>query len=137
MKQVIELEEPTGEITSPRLLFDRIRRIEVDHSQENFLLFSLNTRKQLIAAHVLFKGGRSAVCVDPATVFRRALLDNADAVVVAHNHPSGCLSPSDEDEQFARRLAQAGDLLTIPVLDNVIFNAKEYFSFVQRQSPLP
>jgi DNA repair protein RadC len=66
------------------------------------------------------------VCIDPATIFRRALLDNAEAIIVAHNHPSGCLQPSDEDTHFTESLRKAGKLLSIDLLDSIIFNREEY-----------
>ncbi|MFW6061167.1 MAG: JAB domain-containing protein [Planctomycetota bacterium] len=128
MNRVLEIEEPVDTVHCAERVFDRIRRIHVDYRQENFLLLTLDVRQQLLGAHVLFKGGRSVMCVDPAVVFRRALLDSAEGIVVAHNHPSGCLDPSDEDLAFSRQLARAGELLSIPVLDSVVFNEVSYHS---------
>ena len=127
MNRIVELAEPAGVITNPARLFDRIKRIHIDYTQENLLLFTLDVRKQLINHHLLFKGGRSFVCIDPAIIFRRALLDNAEAIIVAHNHPSGCLQPSDEDLQFAESLRKAGKLLSIDLLDSIVFNTDEYY----------
>lgn len=128
MKRVVELAEPTGVITSPDRLFDRIRRIHIDYSQENLLLFTLDARKALVGCHLVFRGGRDSLLVDPAVLFRRALLDNACAVIVAHNHPSGFLGPSDEDRAFARSVQKAGNMLGIELLDSIIFNRQEYHS---------
>jgi DNA repair protein RadC len=126
MRRIVELAEPAGVISNPARLFDRIKRIHIDYTQENLLLFTLDVRKRLINHHLLFKGGRSFVCIDPATIFRRALLDNAEAIIVAHNHPSGCLQPSDEDTHFTDSLRKAGKLLSIDLLDSIIFNREEY-----------
>lgn len=134
MKRVLQLKEPLGAVTCPRRLFDSVKKIRIDHSQENFLLVTLDVRKKVIGTHVLFIGGRAALLIDPVTLFRRAILDNADSIILAHNHPSGCLSPSDEDITFHEQLASAGRLLQIEVLDIVIFNETEYYSFSDEAS---
>ena len=129
MKRVLQLKEPVGAVTCPGRLFDRVKNVRIDHSQENFLLVTLDVRKRVIGTHLLFVGGRATLLIDPATLFRRAILDNAESIILAHNHPSGCLSPSDEDIAFHGQLASAGRLLQIEVLDVVVFNETEYYSF--------
>lgn len=69
------------------------------------------------------------VMVDPTTLFRQAILDNANTIVVAHNHPSGELSPSDEDVEFHKQLQKAGSWLQLTLVDSIIFNETEYHSF--------
>ena len=65
-------------------------------------------------------GGIASVPVEPRTIFTAALLANAAAVIVAHNHPSGDPEPSTQDITLTRRLLAAGDLLGIPVLDHLV-----------------
>jgi len=129
MKRVLQLQEPVGAVTCPARLFDSVKKIRIDHNQENFLLVTLDVGKRVIGTHILFIGGRSALLIDPVTLFRRAILDNADSIILAHNHPSGCLSPSEEDIKFHEQLASGARLLQIEVLDIVIFNETEYYSF--------
>jgi len=129
MKPIVEFHEPDSQVNDPRKVFDCIKAINVDYTQEHFLLLTLDVRCCLIASHVLFVGGRSTVALDPVTVFRRAILDNASVVVLAHNHPSGCLQPSDEDRAVHAQLTKCGKLLQIEVVDTIVFNQHEYHSF--------
>ena len=74
-------------------------------------------------------GGLNAAVVDPRVVFAVALQTASVAIIVAHNHPSGGLSPSGRDREVTRRLKQAGELLGIAVLDHVILTRESSFSF--------
>lgn len=64
-------------------------------------------------------------------MFRPAIADNATAIIIAHNHPSGNLDPSMEDKDVTRRIKQAGDILGIKVLDHLIFSTNEYRSMLE------
>jgi DNA repair protein RadC len=92
----------------------------MDKEQEHFLVFTLNTAHEVINTHVISIGTVNKTVVHPREVFRPALKDNATAIIVAHNHPSGTLDPSDEDGLIYKRLQQAGELLGITVLDSLI-----------------
>lgn len=62
-------------------------------------------------------------------MFKAALLANAAAIVVSHNHPSGDPTPSPDDVELTRRLAAAGEVLGVPVLDHIIIGDGRYYSF--------
>ena len=111
-------------------IFNHIGKIDINHDQENSLVFYLNTRRRLIDYEVLFKGGVNECCLDPKVIFRRALLKNAVAVIVAHDHPSRNLTPSFEDIEHLSTLRKGGDLLGISVLDGVIFSKDKYMSML-------
>ena len=64
-------------------------------------------------------------------VFADPLFDRASAVILAHNHPDGSLKPSEQDIETTQRLRQAGEIMGITVLDHIIFNGTEYFSFLE------
>jgi DNA repair protein RadC len=90
----------------------------------------LNTRFELLAYHELSRGTVDATFVQPRDVFRTALLAHAQSVVVAHNHPSGDPTPSADDVGLTRRLAAAGDLLGVSLLDHLIVALDgRYYSF--------
>jgi DNA repair protein RadC len=74
-------------------------------------------------------GSLSAAVVHPREVFKPAILANAAAVIVAHNHPSGDPEPSQEDKLLTRKLVLAGEALGIQVLDHVILGYERYYSF--------
>lgn len=96
---------------------------------EQFLAFFLDTRNGLIDWKVLFKGGPRSSLVCPGVLAREALLLNSTHVIVAHNHPSGSLCPSHEDESITRRLKNALQLVDIHLLDHLIITSNGFYSF--------
>jgi len=128
MKRVIKFREDPDEINDSKKMFEQIKYIEIDYGQENMLVFFLNSRNKLISYEVMFKGGLNAAIVDPKIIFRRALEQNSNSVILAHNHPSSYLEPSPDDWSTFKRLKDAGILIDIPVLDSVIFNRTSFYS---------
>jgi DNA repair protein RadC len=90
----------------------------------------LTTKQELIGYHEVSRGTLNASIVHPREVFKAAVLSNAAAVIVAHNHPSGDPAPSPEDVQLTERLREAGQLLGIDLLDHIVIGHDDrYFSF--------
>jgi DNA repair protein RadC len=81
---------------------------------------SLNTQNKLIDIHLISLGILDASLIHPREVFRNAIMDSAWGVVIAHNHPSGNLTPSPEDVRITKQLVDAGKIIGIKVLDHVI-----------------
>lgn len=88
--------------------------------KEHFVVIALNARRESLGVVIVSVGTLSASLVHPREVFAPALLLNAAALIVAHNHPSGDPSPSAEDREVTRRLQRAGELMGVPVVDHVI-----------------
>lgn len=103
-----------------------------DQKKEFFLCIYLNARNQLIHKEVVSIGSLSASIVHPREVFRIAVARTAASVILAHNHPSGDVTPSQDDIQLTRRLRDAGQLMGIQVLDHVIISAMDYLSLKER-----
>lgn len=103
-----------------------------DRKQEHFLSVSLNGAHELVAVHLVSVGLVNKTVVHPREVFAEALTDRATAIIVAHNHPSGRVSPSREDIDVTQRLRKAGDTLGIVVLDHLIFSSSDYYSFLEK-----
>ena len=97
--------------------------------RNRFLVLCLATKLHVIAYHEVGRGTLDTVLVHPREVFKAALLANAAAIVVAHNHPSGDPSPSPDDRDMTRRLVAAGGVLGIAVLDHIIVGDGGYYSF--------
>ena len=97
--------------------------------REMFIALYLAADNRINSIHVISIGSLNQSVVHPRECFKAALLSNAMAVVFAHNHPSGSLKPSAYDKQITGVLKQCGDLLNIKVLDHLIINDKEHFSF--------
>jgi DNA repair protein RadC len=101
---------------------------------ECFMIVLLNTRRRVIGWQVLSNGTIDTLLVHPREVFKAAILANAAALVIAHNHPSGDPTPSESDVKVTRDLIRAGQMMKIEVLDHVILGqptaerAKDYAS---------
>ena len=102
-----------------------------DRKQEHFLQISLNGAHEVIKTRVVTVGLANAAQVHPREVFYGAISDCAAAVIVAHNHPSGETTPSQEDLQVTRKLRGAAATLAIPLLDHIIFSHRGYYSFLE------
>lgn len=108
-----------------RLVRDSVR----GSSQESFFVVTLDRRHRVLSVRVVGTGGVDSVAAHPRDVFAPAIRDGAAAIVAAHNHPSGDPAPSEQDRAVTDRLAAAGRLLGIEVLDHVVVGADRYFSF--------
>lgn len=96
--------------------------------QEHFVVLTLDGANRLIEKRLISVGTLSASLVHPREVFADAITDRAAGIIVAHNHPSGTLEPSDADRDVAKRLQDAGILLGVSLLDHVIVTANGYCS---------
>jgi DNA repair protein RadC len=96
--------------------------------QERFLVVLLDGRHRMMREVVISQGTLTASLVHPREVFRPALREAAAAVVLVHNHPSGDPTPSTEDREITIRLADAGSLLGVPVLDHVVVAERGWVS---------
>jgi DNA repair protein RadC len=100
--------------------------------QESFMVLILNNRNKLVKQHMVSLGTANNCQIHPRDVFREAIKENAVGIVLAHNHPSGDSTPSEEDKEITKVIASAGKLLGIDVLDHVVIGNDKYFSFVDR-----
>jgi DNA repair protein RadC len=102
-----------------------------DRPYEVFCCLYLDNRHRLIAFEELFRGTIDGASVHPREVLRQTMLHNAVAVILAHNHPSGILEPSQADEYITRRLKDALALVDVRVLDHFIVGEGHCFSFAE------
>ena len=105
-----------------------------DRKQEHFLTLSLNGAHEVIVVRTVSVGLVNRTMVHPREVFAGPLTDRAAAVILAHNHPSGSVDPSAEDNEITRRLVNAGQTLGIPVLDHVVFGSTGYYSYLENDA---
>ena len=96
---------------------------------EQFGVVLLDTKHRVLRTTILSIGSQNATVIEPREVFREAALGAATAIVVFHNHPSGDPSPSPDDVELTRRLAAAGTLMGIEVVDHIILGDVRYCSF--------
>lgn len=109
-------------ITSPEAVHSVVEAVLglSKKTQEHFVVLSLNTKNVVIGVHTLHIGTVNASIVHPRDVFQRAILNNATSIIICHNHPSGDLTPSQEDIDVTKRIQASGDLLGIEMLDHII-----------------
>lgn len=124
--------EPNPIVRSPDDVADLLLPDLIDAKREHFLAVLLNKRNQVLKVVTVSVGTLDASLVHPREVFREAIASSAAAVIVAHNHPSGDPSPSDEDRGLTQRLVDSGKLLGIPVLDHLILGDDRYVSLKQQ-----
>ena len=122
----------------PELAAEFLARRHAGERVEVFGCLSLDGRHRLVREHVLHRGARTHADVEPAEVFRAAIADNANALIVWHTHPSGDPTPSEDDLALTRQLAAAGRTLNIRVLDHLVIAREGFVSLRQRGLlPLP
>jgi DNA repair protein RadC len=102
----------------------------LDH--EELWVINLDTRNRVVELVALYKGSVNSSLVRVAEIFRQAIIDNAPAIVIAHNHPSGDPTPSPEDIALTRSVVQAGKLIDIDVLDHIIVSRGKHVSLKER-----
>ena len=102
-----------------------------DVDREHFVVLMLDQKNKVIGIHTVSIGSLTASIVHPREVFKPAILSNAAALILAHNHPSGQPQPSQEDRTLTVRLVAAGKLLGMAILDHIIIGdgTSAYFSF--------
>ena len=97
--------------------------------RETFIVLYLNRANQVLGYSVISQGGTSSTTVDIKMVIHTALLANASCIMLAHNHPSGNVQPSSDDNKITKRIMEAAKLFDITVLDHIIITNESYYSF--------
>ena len=116
-------------IGSSKNVFELLQPKMGELPHEEFWIVFLNNSNTVLHAGQLSKGGITGTLVDVRLVLKQALELGAVGLILAHNHPSGTLKPSEADKQITRKLKVAAEALDIKVLDHIIITQKEYFSF--------
>jgi DNA repair protein RadC len=116
-------------ITSPRDSAAALVALLQDEPTEVFAIICLTTKYRVIAYHEVSRGTLDSTLVHPREVFKAALLANAAAIIVCHNHPSGDPTPTVDDIEVTRRLAATGQVVGIEVLDHIVVGDGRYYSF--------
>lgn len=131
---IIQVREEFKTITSPenvnRLLQSLLQAEDIeDREREHFWVLMLDSRNRIKTLDLVSLGTIENALVHPREVFRRAITTGCSSIVIAHNHPSGITEPSAEDISTTTQLVQAGEILGIEVIDHLITNGEDYYSF--------
>lgn len=109
-------------------IFENIWNDQINIYESVYLLL-LNRANKVLGYRCISTGGVSGTVVDPKAIYQAALLTNASSVILAHNHPSGNLNPSDADVKLTEKLKAAGYFLDIAFIDHLILADGQYHSF--------
>jgi len=128
-RRVTEHAMQKGQVTSSADAYELIHSGMRDLLQEAFWIILLDRRSKMISIEEIHLGGMSTMVVDPKVVFQKALERKACSLILAHNHPSGSPSPSNEDIRLTEKIKAAGSFIDIKVLDHIIIGDGSYYSF--------
>lgn len=121
------LEKP--KFNSSRDVFQLMQGLIGDSAVEEFWVLYLNQANFVIFKEQISKGGINQTTVDVRLIMKTALSHRSTGIILAHNHPSGNLNPSNADYRLTQKIKEAGNLLDIEVIDHLIITQKAYFSF--------
>jgi len=122
-------EEDVTQITTSGDVYRYMHQTFANLNHEEFWILLLNRSNRIIGKFLISKGGQAGTIADPKIIFKTALENNAANIVLAHNHPSGSLKPSESDDKLTRDMVASGNLLTLFVVDHVIFANNRYYSY--------
>lgn len=124
-------DRPTGDC--PEKIYQYLKnavwgKFPFNSDVENLIVVPLTTRRKIIGHFYVATGTLDTLLVHPREVFRGAIIANAHAIVVAHNHPSGDVSPSEADIRVTRDIIKIGQLMKIQLEDHIVFSDESYCS---------
>lgn len=128
-RYLIPAERPV--ISGPESAFEQLGYLG-SRKQECFAMLTLDGANRLIDSSIVFVGTLNQSLIHPREIFAKAIEDRAASIILAHNHPSGNLSPSAEDKAVTEKLRQAGELLGIEVLDHLIIAKSGFRSLIEQ-----
>jgi DNA repair protein RadC len=128
-RRLRETGEETKKISSSQDAYQAIKPYLFDLNVEEFWVAFLNRSNKIIGLESISRGGIHGTVVDSRVIFKKALDRMASAIILFHNHPSGNLKPSAQDDAITKQIKNAGKLLDILILDHLIFSDKSFYSY--------
>lgn len=114
------------------LIFSYYKQKVEGKMQEYFYAIYLDSKKRIIHEKLLFMGTLNYSLVHPREIFKEAFMVSASSIICIHNHPSGCIVPSDQDQILTENLCSIGKLIGIPINDHIIIGKNTYYSFYEQ-----
>ena len=116
-------------VTTSKEIAQYLRSILKDHSHEVFAVLFLNQANKIKNFKIMSRGGITGTVVDPRIILKQALDENATAIILSHNHPSGNLKPSRADLELTHKIKTAASFFDIKVMDHIIVSDEGHYSF--------
>jgi DNA repair protein RadC len=116
-------------------IFQDLLRLEdgIDQDKEHFYVMHVDSRQQINMVELVAIGTLTYIAIHPRETYRRAVIEGTYSIIVAHNHPSGDVTPSKADIEVTNKLCRAGEMLLIPLLDHLIFTPTGFYSFLKNK----
>ena len=128
---------PTETISNPNDAAAALGNLLTDADREHFVAVALDARNQIIGANVVSIGSLSASIVHPRELMKFAINANAASIILAHNHPSGDISPSKDDIEMTLRMVRAAEIMGIEILDHLILAHGGYYFSLKEKGLMP
>jgi len=128
-RRQLEKAEERPELSTATRIYNHMHPVMQDFDVEEFWVLYLNQAHRLIKKMRIAHGGISEVSVDVRIIMREAVLCNATIIVACHNHPSGSIRPSKQDDALTQQLKRACDVMRLYLMDHVIVADGQYFSY--------
>jgi len=134
---VIRLKDSNTFVTSPKTVAKLLQDLlaaedEIDRDKEHFWVFHLDNRLKIKLLELISLGTLTSSLVHPREVFTRAIAERSAKIIIAHNHPSDEAAPSEDDIISTKRLAKAGKIVGIELLDHIIVTSNSFMSFKEK-----
>lgn len=121
-------------ITRPEDIFNTLETVlsMSEMTEENLIMITLNTKNNITGLFTVSTGNLNSSIVHPREIFKRAIIQNAASIIIAHNHPSGDPTPSKEDIDVTKRIFEVGKIIGIELLDHIIIGDGKYRSLKEQ-----
>ena len=134
---IVKISEDKKDVVNPKDIFEILSSVlkkedKVDQDKEHFWVFHLDVRNRIKVLELVSLGSLNASLVHPREVFTRAVGERSAQVIIAHNHPSGEPTPSEDDIVLTKRLVKAGEILGIELLDHIVITQSSFTSFKEK-----
>ena len=123
---------PMGKIKTAKEVFEYCSPKMSNLDREQFMILHLDVKNRVIKDELVSVGALTGTIAHPREVFKSAIKESAHSVILVHNHPSGDPEPSEDDLELNKRLAEAGKILGIEVIDHIIIGKAGFLSFKEK-----
>ena len=134
---IIHLNDLTKIVSSPKAIWNITKDLllaedKIDQDKEHFWVFHLDNRNRIKLIDLVSLGILNSSIVHPRETFRRAVIEGSAQIIIAHNHPSGEATPSEDDLTVTKRLVKAGEILGIELIDHLIITLTDFTSMKEK-----
>lgn len=116
-------------IKKPQDVYEHMKENVKNLKQEHFFVLSLDTKNKILAEKIIAIGTLNAALLHPREIFKEAIKNSANSIIIVHNHPTGDPEPSNEDIKITEDIMKAAELIGINVLDHIILGDSSYWSY--------